>query len=101
MLPQPVGLGPNCCRSLSSWQDLLPVHAHNQQAICNLQCSIAHPCSDDLLQISYAAAFWSGFLKLQVSEQEAGSAVLRTGPGQAALRLVQLPAGTKLDHGTG
>lgn len=45
--------------------------------------------------------FWSGFLKFSSEDQTAGAALLRSASGQTALRLQELPKGTKIDRGTG
>ena len=52
-------------------------------------------------------AYWNGFLGFTVAAEvprhasQPAYALLRSGAGQALLRLEQLPGGTKIDHGTG
>ncbi|KAG2438183.1 hypothetical protein HXX76_005789 [Chlamydomonas incerta] len=45
-------------------------------------------------------AFWSGFLGFGAERPAPGQALLRCGPQQCALRLVELPKGTALERGT-
>lgn len=46
------------------------------------------------------AAFWSGFLGFAAERPAPGQALLRCGPQQCALRLVELPKEEALERGT-
>lgn len=48
-----------------------------------------------------AAAFWADVLGMLEIDKGDDFVVLSSGVDQATLRLVQLPAGTPVDHGTG
>jgi len=56
----------------------------------------------NVADLGNALAYWADFLSFKVAEKGDGYVTLTTGKaGEAALRLVQLPSGTKLERGTG
>lgn len=57
------------------------------------------PYATDSMCLS-PAAYWSGFLKFNVDEKSANEALLSCASGNAKLKLVQLPAGEKMNRGT-
>jgi catechol 2,3-dioxygenase-like lactoylglutathione lyase family enzyme len=50
--------------------------------------------------LSTSLAYWHGFLGLSIESQSAGDALLSCSEGGCKLRLVQLPEGSKMQHGT-
>mmetsp|Transcript_23119 Transcript_23119/g.59063 ORF Transcript_23119/g.59063 Transcript_23119/m.59063 type:complete len:335 (-) Transcript_23119:9-1013(-) len=71
------------------------VVAQDAAAGATVMTELCLSCSD----LDKSLAFWSGFLGFAAT-REGGEAVVSCGPGQATLRLVQLPAGTQLERGT-
>lgn len=55
----------------------------------------------NVTDLQASLAYWSGFLKFKQLGGTDAEASLVSGDGQCALRLVQLPAGQAMDHGTG
>ncbi|GAX76121.1 hypothetical protein CEUSTIGMA_g3564.t1 [Chlamydomonas eustigma] len=72
--------------------------------VTNMDVSGPNPITEIALNVEdldRSLLYWNGFLGLPIEASTEEHALLRCGVGQTALKLVHLPLGTKIYHGTG